>query len=150
MALEVSVYQYGDPPWTPGLSVGVARHLPRGIRKADYHRLAYFDVWMPLLAPSAELVAAYRAGDLSFRIFASRYRTAMKTTEARQVIRLLAATARVVPVRLGCFCEDEQRCHRSILRQLVMGATSELPPPDAAGPALRLSSPPCSMPEIDG
>lgn len=150
MVLEVSVYQYGHPPWTPGLSVGVARHLPRGVRKADYHRLGYFDVWMPLLAPSAELVAAFRAGDHSFRTFASRYRTAMRTAEARQVIRLLAATARGVPVRIGCFCEDEQRCHRSILRQLVMSAVSELPPPAPIGPSIRLSSPPCSMPEIEG
>jgi uncharacterized protein YeaO (DUF488 family) len=149
MALDLTTYSYGHAPRSPGLSVGVARHLPRGVKKDDYRRRGYFDVWLPALAPSAGLVAAYRGGKISFRAFASRYRSAMNTAEAKQLIRLLAATARAVPVRLGCFCDDERRCHRSVLRGLVVKAAADLPPGEPATGDARLASPPCSMPEID-
>jgi uncharacterized protein YeaO (DUF488 family) len=107
--------------------------------------------WLPIhwLAPTAELVAAYRSGDLSFRAFSRHYRSAMRSPEARQVIRLLAAASRVVPIRLGCFCEDARGCHRSILRELVEKATGELPAAEAGHDESRLFSPPCFMPEID-
>ena len=149
MALDLTTYSYGRAPRSAGLSVGVARHLPRGVKKDDYRRRGYFDVWLPALAPSAELVAAYRGGEISSRDFARRYRAAMNAADAKQLIRLLAATARAVPVRLGCFCEDERRCHRSILRELVVKAAAALPPGEPAAGGARLASPPCSMPEID-
>jgi uncharacterized protein YeaO (DUF488 family) len=149
MSLHLDTYSYGHTPRSPGLSVGVARHLPRGVKKDDYRRRGYFDVWLPALAPSAELVAAYRGGSISFRAFASRYRAAMNSADAKLLIRLLAATARAVPVRLGCFCEDERRCHRSILRELVVKAAAALPPEEPATDGARLASPPCLMPEID-
>lgn len=147
--MKLSTYRYGEACGLDGIRIGAARHLPRGVKKEDYRRRGYFDVWMPVLAPSAELVAAYRGGDLAFRTFASRYRKEMKRAEASGVVRLLAAVARVTPVMVGCFCEDENHCHRSILRQLIEEAEAGLPPLSSPEPSLRLSSPPCSMPEID-
>lgn len=146
--MKIGTYRYGEGCGPDGIWIGAARHLPRGVRKDDYQLRGYFDVWVPALAPSAELVSAYRGGDLAFRVFASRYRKEMKHAEASQIIRLLAAIARVNPVRVGCFCEDESRCHRSILRKLIEEAEAALPPAPASDRSIRLSSPPCSMPEI--
>jgi len=116
----LTTYRYGSSRSRDELlRLGVARQLPRGIRKTDYQKRGYFDVWMPLLAPSPGLVKEYRHGKIPFRTFASRYRKEMKSPEARHVISLVAAMLPFCPVSLGCFCEDESRCHRSLLAELV-------------------------------
>jgi uncharacterized protein YeaO (DUF488 family) len=113
-------YRYGSPrSRNELLRVGAAGQVPRGVHKEDWQRLGYFDVWMPLLAPSAELRKEYRGGKLSFEEFSCRYRKEMTRRESRQVIELLAAMLPFHPISIGCYCEDEALCHRSILRTLI-------------------------------
>lgn len=145
--IDLQGYRYGHPGPRQGLLVGVARHLPRGIRREAYASRGYFDVWLPLLAPSAPLVGAYRKNRITFRQFAGKYRAEMRQAAPRQGIRLLAAMARCHPVRLGCFCADEKQCHRSVLLELITAAAVDLPP--AAGKQGEYYSPACAMPEIE-
>jgi uncharacterized protein YeaO (DUF488 family) len=117
----VTSYRYGSPRNPDeGLRIGSARHLPRGVKRTDWQRGNYFDTRLPLVAPTADLVTAFKHEQIDFRTFARRYRTQMKAPEARHVIDLLAAVARIQPISVGCFCEDESRCHRSILRGLIL------------------------------
>ena len=143
----VGSYTYGRGQGLNGLRVGIARQVPRGVRKEDYVPGGYFDVWLPVLAPSAELVRGYQRGEYSIAQFFRRYRDEMRQPDARHVIALLAATSIRLPLHLGCFCDDESRCHRSVLRELVIEALEELPP--AHGESGGCASPPCSMPELE-
>ncbi len=145
--VNIQTYRYGEAGTREGLFLGVARHLPRGIRREDFASHGYFDVWLPLLAPSSQLVRAYRSGQLTCRKFFSRYRTAMREPATRHVIQLVAATARGQPVHLGCFCEDAAKCHRSILKELIEAASAGLP--QRARKAGGFSSPACSMPDLE-
>lgn len=121
MSFPVSIYRYGTSrPAGEGMRIGVTRFIPRGVRREDRQKLNYFDVWLPLLAPEAELVSAFQAEKMTFARFASRYRSAMKAREPQQVIELLAGMSFFQPIALGCFCEDESRCHRSLLQKLVV------------------------------
>ena len=145
--MHIHTYRYGEPPARPGLRVGVTRHLPRGVPKADYATRGYFDVWLPLLAPSRELVSAYRDDRVTRTQFARRYRAELVTPAARQAIRLLAAMAVHQPVHLGCFCADAGHCHRTLLQDLITAAAAELPP--GTGTGKTYARPACSMPEIE-
>lgn len=112
-----------------GLRVGTVRFLPRGVKKEDYSRLDYFDVWFPLLAPSAELVKRFRSetgrsDKVRWSKFKESYVSEMKQTNARQAIKLLAELAKSTPLSIGCYCEDESFCHRSILRELIHKAAA--------------------------
>ncbi len=116
----LTTYRYGSPRSRDELlRIGVARQVPRGVRREEWQCRGHFDVWMPLLAPSAELVAEYRHGKISFASFTKRYKTEMKCRESRQVIELLAAMLPFQPISIGCYCEDETHCHRSLLRELI-------------------------------
>jgi uncharacterized protein YeaO (DUF488 family) len=118
--MSLVTYRYGTPrSENEGLRIGVARHLPRGVRREDWQRKNYFDIWLPLVAPSPELVFEYRHERIEFKEFARQYRLQMKAPAARQGIQLVAVMACHEPVSLGCYCEDETRCHRSLLRALV-------------------------------
>jgi uncharacterized protein YeaO (DUF488 family) len=144
--MNLHTYRYGASPQT-GLSIGVAHYVPRGVRHEDYAAKGYFDVWVPLLSPSKELVAVYRDRRISPATFARRYRTEMRNAPARQAIRLIAAMALHQRVSLGCFCERDDLCHRSVLRELIIDASEELP---SRSPVVaKFSSPACSMPEIE-
>jgi uncharacterized protein YeaO (DUF488 family) len=145
--MNIQIYRYGQPGQRKGLFVGVTRHLPRGVRREDYATLGYFDVWLPLLSPSRLLLASFLSEKISFQQFSRKYRAEMRLPAAQQAIRLLAAASSQHAVYLGCFCADPKRCHRSILRELVHAAASELP----KRPAKRAEffSPACTMQEID-
>ena len=104
--------------------MGTVRFLPRGVRKEDCARLNYFDVWFPLLAPSAELFKSLKTGKWSseqvrWSKFRERYTAEMNKTHARQAIKLLAELSKATPLSIGCYCENESACHRSILRELI-------------------------------
>jgi uncharacterized protein YeaO (DUF488 family) len=99
-----------------GLRLGTVRRPPRGVRKADYARLNYYDLWLPDLAPSAKLVARAQK---DWPGFAKAYRREMKAAAAERLLELLAALSRHADFSVGCYCEDEERCHRSILRELL-------------------------------
>lgn len=113
-----------------GLRIGVTRKPPRGIDKADWVRLNYFDLWLPSLAPSAKLrtwVAKHNIVEDSddWETFKSRYeREITGTAEPRQQLILLAETAKRIPISIGCNCENEKRCHRSILLRLIKRAAT--------------------------
>jgi uncharacterized protein YeaO (DUF488 family) len=113
-----------DSPRQPdeGLRIGTVRYLPRGVPKAIYTARAFFDVWLPILAPSQELLAQRRAGTLSTAAFLRRYRREMAAIDVRQVISLVATMARTTPLSVGCYCEDESICHRSVLGELIWAA----------------------------
>lgn len=110
---------------TEGLRVGTVRRPPRGVKKEDFARLDYFDVWLPELSPSNDIVSWALAEpwtDKRWATFARKYRAQMAKPDARHLIDLLAATSRQTNLSVGCYCEDESRCHRSLLRELLIDA----------------------------
>jgi uncharacterized protein YeaO (DUF488 family) len=123
MALRIETFRAGSPrKAVEGLRIGTVRLLPRGVPKKDYARRNYFDVWLPTLAPSRELLKAYNAGKLTPKQFFAKYRSEMKRPEARHTIELLATLAQKTPIAVGCYCEDETCCHRSVLIKLIRAA----------------------------
>lgn len=104
-----------------GMRLGTVRRPPRGVPKADFARRDFYDVWLPLLAPSAPLVTAaqHSQGAAGWRKFERAYRAEMKQPAAAHVLELLAALSHRLDFSVGCYCEDENRCHRSILRELL-------------------------------
>jgi uncharacterized protein YeaO (DUF488 family) len=104
-----------------GLRLGTVRRPPRGVPKAEHASRGFYDVWLPELAPSAALVAqGLQASDeRSWAAFARRYRAEMKRPEAGRLLALLAALSRQTDFSVGCYCPDEARCHRSVLRELL-------------------------------
>lgn len=104
-----------------GLRIGTVRRPPRGVPKREYSSRGFYDVWLPELAPSAGLVKAAQeaADDQAWRAFERRYRAEMKRPEAARLLDLLAALSRETNLAVGCYCEDERRCHRSVLRDLL-------------------------------
>ena len=121
--LHLSTYRYGSPRNRgEGLRLGTTRYLPRGVAKKDYAKGGYFDVWLPLLAPSRELLSWFLHGDRKIEDFYRRYRKEMTATDARQAIALLAELSKRTPIAVGCYCADESRCHRTELARLIMAA----------------------------
>ena len=105
-----------------GLRLGTVRRLPRGVRKTEYAKRDWFDLWLPELAPSAELFAFARAAALEgkrWTTYSRRYRKEMSAPPAARLIELLARLSRDTDLSVGCYCEDERHCHRSVLRQLL-------------------------------
>ncbi len=105
-----------------GLRIGTVRRPPRGVRKADYGKRDYFDVWLPELAPSARLVAYALSTpftDRRWAVYARKFRNEMRAPAAQRLLALLAALSHQTDLSIGCYCEDESRCHRSLLQQLL-------------------------------
>lgn len=105
-----------------GLRIGTVRRPPRGVPRSQYASRDFYDVWLPDLAPSAALVqSALRATDeRAWRAFVRAYRSEMRRPEARRLLDLLAGLSRQTEVSVGCYCEVEGRCHRSVLRELLV------------------------------
>jgi uncharacterized protein YeaO (DUF488 family) len=104
-----------------GLRLGTVRRPPRGVKKSDFARLDYYDVWFPNLSPSAELVteALQAAGEREWAAFSRKFRHEMNAPDRSRELDVLAALSHHTNLSLGCYCEDESRCHRSILRELL-------------------------------
>ena len=105
-----------------GLRLGTVRRPPRGVKKSDYARLDYYDVWLPELAPSAPLVSYALSvpwTDARWKTYARRYRSEMAKPPASRMLEVLAALSKEANFSVGCYCEDEWRCHRSLLRELL-------------------------------
>jgi len=123
MRLHVQTTRAGSPRQRgEGLRIGAVRFLPRGVSKRDYARKNYFDVWLPSLAPSRPLLSRFLKSGMPITTFFRQFRKEMKGTEPRQVIKLLAEIAKRTPITLCCYCEDEHRCHRSVLIELIRKA----------------------------
>ncbi len=105
-----------------GLRIGTVRRPPRGVLKSEYASKNYYDVWLPSLAPTADLVKLALAADSAkdWNRFVKRYRRQMAATEVSALIDALAALSHQTDFSVGCYCLDETRCHRSILRQLLI------------------------------
>jgi len=103
-----------------GLRLGTVRRPPRGVRKADYARRDFFDLWLPELAPSQPLVRYALSQpwtDQRWKQYSRRYLREMK--DADRLLGLLAALSRTADFSVGCYCEREDRCHRSLLKKLL-------------------------------
>lgn len=104
-----------------GIRIGTVRHPPRGVPKEKHAEEDWYDVWFPVLAPSAETVKRGRAAESAteWSAFEKAYRSEMKSPEARHSLALLAALSHATDFSVGCYCEEEDRCHRSILKELL-------------------------------
>lgn len=104
-----------------GVRLGTVRRPPRGVPKSRYRADDWFDVWLPNLAPSAALVASAKRIETpaGWRRFASRYEREMARPENSRVLDTLAALSRQTDFSVGCYCEDADRCHRTILRRIL-------------------------------
>lgn len=105
-----------------GLRLGTVRRPPRGIPKSDYASKNYYDLWLPTLAPSPETVTLALTGrsQAQWNRFVRKYRREMSVTAARSTLDLLAALSHQADFSVGCYCADESRCHRSVLRELLL------------------------------
>ncbi|NTU59854.1 MAG: DUF488 family protein [Deltaproteobacteria bacterium] len=105
-----------------GIRIGTVRRPPRGVPKAEFASRNFYDVWLPELAPSEELVKEAQASEdeASWRSFERKYRAEMAAPEKRHLLDLLAALSRHTDFSVGCYCADEARCHRSLLRELLL------------------------------
>ena len=104
-----------------GLRIGTVRRPPRGVAKTDFASQNWYDVWFPNLAPSAETVklAQHAKTDKEWLAFAKKYRAEMATPENSRTLDLLAALSHRTNFSVGCYCENESHCHRSVLRALL-------------------------------
>jgi len=122
-ALKFRTFKIGSPRKRgEGIRIGTVRYTPHGIRKEDYACRDCFDVWLSMLAPSQKLLAWARERGLEkvWETFSKRYeREMLSQTESRQTLQLLALIAQKTAITVGCYCEDETRCHRSVLRKLI-------------------------------
>jgi uncharacterized protein YeaO (DUF488 family) len=105
-----------------GTRIGTVRRPPRGVAKRDFARLDFYDVWFPLLAPSAATLKAAIPirTERQWAAFARKYRAEMRAPAAAQALDVLAALSHRSDFSVGCYCEDESRCHRSLLRELLL------------------------------
>lgn len=132
--MTVHIVRLGSDRLTgEGLRIGTVRFPPRGVPKSEHASGNWYDVWYPDLAPSKEAVKAARqavaaggAGERDWNAFVKRYRQEMGQPGPRRTIELLAALSHSADFSLGCYCEEEARCHRSVLRQLLAEAGAEL------------------------
>jgi uncharacterized protein YeaO (DUF488 family) len=124
--MAIRIVRLGTPrSAAEGIRLGTVRRPPRGVSKADYSRWDYFDLWLPDLAPSAALLAWARSRPLTesrWTTFARRYRAEMRSQPASRLIALLAAFSSQTNLSVGCFCEDQLRCHRVLLGELLVQA----------------------------
>ena len=120
--MAIRIVQLGSARETDeGLRVGTVRRPPRGVPKPEYARRNFYDVWLPNLSPSPDLMKEGKSvqDERSWALFRKKFRAEMNRPEAIRVLELLAALSHQTQLSVGCYCEDEKRCHRSILRELL-------------------------------
>lgn len=129
--MTIRIVRLGSPrAKAEGLRIGTVRRPPRGVRKEDYASKDIYDVWFPNLSPSEGLLKAYFpiADEKSWRAFKRRFLAEMKVSEARRDVELLAALSHQSNFAIGCYCEVESHCHRSILRELLEKSGADVAP----------------------
>src|SRR5688572_8296226 len=122
LAMAVRIVRLGSPrSASEGLRIGTVRRPPRAVAKSEFASRDFYDVWFPNLAPSEALLQRGQRAETEreWRSFARAYRKEMATPENRRTLDLLAALSRSASFSVGCYCEDESRCHRSLLRELL-------------------------------
>ena len=133
--MTVRIVRFGTPRAPrEGPRLGTVRRPPRGVKKEDWSRRDYYDVWLPDLAPSAQLVSWAHVEPLTgerWTRFAREYRKEMHEPSAERLIALLATLSRHADFAVGCYCEDAAHCHRSVLRDLLAEAGADVAGDDA-------------------
>ncbi|WP_114809810.1 DUF488 domain-containing protein [Paraburkholderia kururiensis] len=123
--MTIRIVRLGEPREPDeGLRLGTVRRPPRGVPKEEFASRDYYDVWLPQLSPDPELVkqaqAAQATGDAkTWTAFVKHFRAEMNKGDASRLLDMLAALSHQTNLSLGCYCEDESRCHRSVLRTLL-------------------------------
>ena len=104
-----------------GLRIGTVRRPPRGVPKSEFASGNWYDVWLPAIAPSAELVklALGASSEVEWTRFVKQYRSEMADADKSRLLDLLAALSHSTDFSVGCYCLDQTRCHRSVLRALL-------------------------------
>ena len=127
--MAIRVVRLGSPRASgEGLRIGTVRRPPRGVPKERFASDDWYDVWLPQLAPSAELVKSGQASTSAreWQAFTRKYRSEMSTPDNERLLALLAALSRTTDLSVGCYCENEERCHRATLRELLREHGAEL------------------------
>lgn len=127
--MSVRVVRLGSPREEgEGTRIGTVRRPPRGVPKEEHASQNWYDVWYPNLAPSGETMKLGRSAESArdWAAFEKKYRAEMKAPDARHSLELLATLSHTADFSVGCYCEDEERCHRSILRELLMEHGAEM------------------------
>jgi uncharacterized protein YeaO (DUF488 family) len=136
--MAIRVVRIGTPRVRgEGLRIGTVRLLPRGVKKEDYAKRDFFDVWLPEVAPTGALVAYAQAKpwtDARWAAFAKKYLREMRRPEAQRAIALLAGLGRQTNFSIGCYCENPWRCHRSLLGELLRERGAKVSIPRSASP----------------
>jgi len=120
--MSIRIVKLGSPRKPgEGLRLGTVRRPPRGVPKVEYAKRDFYDVWLPNLSPSPELIKEGKTAndEAAWAVFKKRFRTEMNGAEAGKVLDLLAALSHQTNMSLGCYCEDENKCHRAVLRELL-------------------------------
>lgn len=123
--MAIRIVRLGSPRGrSEGLRIGTVRRPPRGVAKKDFARKNFYDVWLPELAPSDELLKFAHGGLTGKRWnqFARRYRKEMSAATPQRLLAFLAALSKQTNFSVGCYCPDEAACHRSLLRELLKRA----------------------------
>jgi uncharacterized protein YeaO (DUF488 family) len=120
--MAIRIVRLGSPR-APGESarIGTVRRPPRGVPRSEYARRDFYDVWLPELAPSQALLKAakHMKTELDWQRFRRRFRAELSKPPASRLLDLLAALSHGTNFSVGCYCEEETRCHRSVLRELL-------------------------------
>jgi uncharacterized protein YeaO (DUF488 family) len=127
--MTIRIVQLGSPRAPgEGLRLGTVRRPPRGVPKAEFAKRDFYDVWLPNLSPSAEVVTQglAAASDKEWNAFVRKYKAEMKQPDASHLLDMLAALSHQSALAVGCYCENEARCHRSILRELLVERGAEV------------------------
>lgn len=127
--MSIRVVRLGSPRTVDeGLRIGTVRRPPRGVPKSEFSSGDWYDVWYPNLAPSIETMKLGQSveTDAQWRIFEKKYKSEMKDPEKMRTIELLAEMSKQTNFSVGCYCANESRCHRSILRDLLQEAGAEI------------------------
>ncbi|MCO8309481.1 DUF488 domain-containing protein [Pseudomonas mandelii] len=120
--MPIHIVQLGSPRTAhEGLRLGTVRRPPRGVPKAEFASRDFYDVWQPLLSPSPELVAEAKAAEdaKAWSAFKRKFKAEMNEPAPSQMLDLLAALSHQTSLAVGCYCEEEAHCHRSVLRELL-------------------------------
>lgn len=128
--MAIRVVRLGSPRLPgEGVRIGTVRRPPRGVPKAEFATRDYYDVWFPVLSPSAETVklGLHAGSEKEWATFVRRFRRELSRPDATAALDLLAALSHVADFSIGCYCADEAGCHRSVLRELLVerGASME-------------------------
>jgi uncharacterized protein YeaO (DUF488 family) len=120
--MAIRIVQLGSPRERgEGVRIGTVRRPPRGVPKTEFARQDYYDIWLPNLAPTAKLIALAKAaaGNADWNRFVRQYRAEMNMPDASRLLDLLAVLSKSTNFSVGCYCREENRCHRSVLRRLL-------------------------------